>query len=563
MPDNVLKFIFSGDVKGLESAINRGSRTIQTFGQKSITTFNKVGRTIGHISDRYLTRFNALLGGAALTLAARNVINFDARLARLAIQAGLTKKEMFALKEQLFEVGRETHQGPEDLLAGIEQIVEKTGNFKFAIESLRDMGIVASATAADMEGVGGTVSNLQEKMRITGQEVLKAFDILNKQGKEGAFTLKEMSANGEELFTTAAAVNLEGLRGIRIWGAFAQMARRGSGSSAEATTAMNMVAADLIQNHKIIRKLTGFSIFDEARSRKEGRSVLKSFDVIMKEIIKRTNGDIVKLQEIFNIRAIRAVRPLVQSYLKFGDFSEFEKFIEMGGDGAETMKDFAFWSDQTAAHLRDLRTEGSEFANERLDTPIKGLTKAFDFLNRHPAVTKGGLWALLGIGGTLAAAKIANAVRDLYGIFRGGGKGPLGKGPLGGLGGLGGPTPVYVVNFPGMGTSMPYPGGWGPAGSKAPSGKLPGGNAGGASLGLLQSLGTAAGWLGGLLMLDRQFQEHGINTRPDENKLRGALGLPPIKNDITINMRVDERGRVTSETNSMNTNVKLNRGNLK
>lgn len=567
MAENEVKLILTADGRNLETNITKSGKTIDAFGRKAVSTFNRVGQTISHISDRYLTTFNALIGGAGIALAGKSVIDFDARLARLAIQAGLTKKEMFALKDQLFQIGDATHQMPTELLAAIEQIVEKTGNFKFAVNSLKAMGIVSSATGAVMEGVGATASNLQEKLGLTEKELFSAFDVLNLQGKEGAFTLKAMANYGNELWTTAASLNLTGLEGVRIWGAYLQMAQRGKGSAADATTGAKRTASDLIQNAAKIKELTGFSIFDPERSKKEGRHVLKRFDIIIKEIIKRTKGDITKLQKIFNEESIGAVLPIAQSFQKYGDFREFDRFIEMGGDGASTMKDFAFWSDQTASKIGDLKRNISRFANENLAGPIELLTKALDELNKHPVITKGGLWALLLFGGTLAGAKVFKEFKELYGMLKGiWGKGLPGMPKTGGLNLPGGEVvPVYVTNMPEGGLVPDVP-----MGKKKPS--VP------PWLGPAVGVGASV-LLYGAITTAEKLRAHKLEMEQEraKNPYLSTLIPPPlygttprmytgekseVKNEINISLKVDKNDRMYAETKDMNTKVNLKRGDF-
>lgn len=480
---NIVQVILSARDDGkLASIVNRTERSIVGFGNKTVATFRRANEALQGFSRDYLRGLDSIGIGLGGGFALKGVIEFDARLARLAIQAGLSRKEMFDLKDQLFQVGEATHQTPGELLSGIEQIVEKTGNFKFAVDSLKDMGIVASATGSQMEYIGATASNLQEKMGITKDEVLQVFDILNAQGKQGSFTLQNMAAMFERLLSSAARFDVQGVKGMRSFGAFLQIARRGAGNSEQATTAVERTVSDLIQNAGKIQKETGFSIFDADKTKKAGRAVMKDFDVVLKEVIKRTKGDVTILQKIFGEESVRAITPLSQSFQKFGDFREFDAFIAMGGDGAMTMKDFAFWSEQTTTKISDLRTQLSKFVNENLAKPIELLTSALDKLNQHPAITKGALWGGVGLMGAMVGGKLINMGKntlglgkDIFNIWRGkapGGGGITGGG-LPGLGGGGGPIPVYIVNkhlsmLPGQGWGMP--GGSPTEGLPAPAG---------------------------------------------------------------------------------------------
>lgn len=447
MADNTVSIIITGDGRKFDEAITKSGRNIKTFGDRTIDTFRRVGRTIQHVGDRVMTPFTSIASGAGIVMAAKSVIDFDARLARLAIQAGKSTKDMMALKKTLFDIGDATYQTPEDLLASMEQIIEKTGNFDLAVGSLRDMGITASASAASLQDIGALTSNLNEKFGITKTEMKGAFDILIEQGKTGAFTLMKMAGLGERLFTAAASWGMKGKQSLRDFGAFLQIVKTGTGNEEQATTAVERTFADLIQNYKKVKALAGVSIFDPVETKKQGRAVTRDFAVVMKEIITRTKGDQVKLRQIFGDESIRAVNAMARSYQDFGDFRVFDDLVKRGGDGTAMMKDFAAWTTTTAAQLNNFRIQLSKFANENLAGPIKALTESLDYLNKHPVIMKGGLYTILGLGGVLAAGKTFGFISDAIKMLTGktGGKGSGIPGMPTGLGRYG--MPVYITNW--------------------------------------------------------------------------------------------------------------------
>ncbi len=563
MRDATIKLILTGDGARLDQALTRSGSNIEKFGSKTMGVFNRIGRTIQHVGDRMMTPFASIATGAGLAMAGKSVIDFDARLARLAMQAGKGTKDMVGLKKTLLDVSRDTYQLPQDLLSGMEQIVEKTGNFEFALATVKDMGIAASASGAAMESIGAVASNLNEKLGITKERLLAAFDVLNEQGKEGAFTLKQMADQGERMFTAAASIGVRGIGGIRAFGAYIQIARKGTGSSEQATTAVERTIADMIQNYKKIHQITGFSIFDIPKSKKAGRAVFKDFDVIMKEIIKRTKGDTVKLRQIFNEESIRGVDALANSYREHGDFREFDSLINKGGNGAGMMKDFTFWTEQTAAKLTKFRSELSRLANENLAGPIEALTRALDFLNNHPIVTKGGLYTVLGLGGVMALFKGYEWLKPLAEIWgKRGGKGGKGMGLPSAGGGM--TIPVYVTNWPGStGGAVPTgtPGGAAEAAKKAApwltSGVAAGGTVGGIAMGTIIALIANE-------MNRRVLGDEGmIDIMRDSDRRRGGreAGIA-LQNEINISLTTPLAGPPVASTNDPNTRINLKRGNF-
>ncbi|MDP2167988.1 MAG: phage tail tape measure protein [Thermodesulfovibrionales bacterium] len=542
-----------------------------------------------------LTPLTAIGGGAAIMMAAKGVIDFDARLARLAISSGKTGKEFFKLKDELFAMAEATHQTPGALLEGISAIVEKTGDYDFAIKSLRSMGIVASATNTSMEDIGATTAGLMQKMGISSGQVFEVLDVLHVQAKSGAVEFRNFAGLIDNLTSATGRFNLKGVEGVRVMGAWVQSGKLGAGSAEQTVTGIEMAIAEMLdmKNIKKMRKW-GFNPIDEKATKKSGVTVMKPLQDILKGVIKATKGDEIKLGEVFGQRSIRVMSRLAAQFRLTGGFEEFDNFINQGGSGVETLKDFAFWADTTKAKIGDLMTQFSKFSNENLAAPIELLNKALTILNKHPILTKSALWAVLGVLGIGGAKTIGGLFKPAGGT----------KGIGGVLGGLGrGPLPVYVVNkhlsmLPGQGWGFPGEGGGVPGSGVPGKGrKLFGMNTGPnigfgvamANLPLITAAaaagygigtflneymanqlgikheGGAAGYAGEKLydkMPNFLWAKDFVNFTAGVSELNEQTKKQEIKNDIVINLQVDEKGKVISDTDDMNTKVKLNRGNL-
>ena len=560
---NELKLIISGDSSRINEALTRSGRKISSFGSHTTRVFNSIGRTIQQVNDR-ISGFVPLGTAAGLTLAGKAAIDLDARLVRLTNQAGITNREMFALKQELFEASRKTNQLPTNLLSGMEQIVEKTGDIKLAKDTLLDMGIAASATGSEMEAIGSVTSNLNEKLRITKDEMKGAFDVLYAQGNKGAFTMKDLSMLGERLFSSAASFGVRGISGLRQFGAFVQIAKR-SGTSEMATTSVERTVADLLQKASQIKTVTGFSIFDEEASRREGRAVTKNLDVVLKEIILRTKGDTVKLRKIFGEESIRAMDQMADSFRKFGDFREYDEFVRTGGDGVETMKAYARWIETAAAKMERFNAEMMKLTNETLAGPIEAFTKALDVLNNHPVITKGGLWALLGLTGSVGIGKLALFVKEIMDTIRGK-RGGM-PGGTGFPGGMTGPIPVYIVNapLPKLPGANPLPGGGGGTTQKIKEWLKtlwPTILKGGEKLGERALPFARYGAKGAfpLSVLSELVFPDAIGTEPTVPQGKDYRSEPNNQTQNIINITVDKDRRTIVDSNNMNTKINLKRG---
>jgi hypothetical protein len=283
------------------------------------------------------------------------------------------------LRDEIENVGFATGQSREDVLAGFDAIVQRTGDMAFARDVMRDLGIASTAAGPPMSDLGALASNLQQKLGLASGEIKTALGILNSQGKEGAFTLENMAAQGERLFSAAGRFDVRGLHGLREFGALIQTARMGTGSSEQATTAIENALADILDKQKQIRRIAGFEIFKPGT-----KNELKSVAEVIKGIIAGTGGDTTKLQEIFGRESIRGIGAMAQMYRETNGFAIFDKLVA-GGDPGETMRDFARYSQDASFQLQQIQNFGTSFFKGAAGPALKMMADNLQRMTSDPA----------------------------------------------------------------------------------------------------------------------------------------------------------------------------------
>jgi TP901 family phage tail tape measure protein len=398
-----------GETDGLDRSLRRSGNSITTFERRAVTSFRKINHEMAQGMKRAIINpIAGLAGGAAILTLSKQIVDYDARVTRLAINANTSAEEQMRLKKEMIETGIATGQSRNDVAEGVEKIVEKIGDLDLARFLMKDMGIAATATGASMQSMGALAVEFADKMGLTKEEMASAFNVLTVQGKDGAYTLKDLADMGERLFSAASGFNIQGMEGIKSFGAFLQVARKGTGNSAQATTAVEGALTDIIDKQKIIRKLAKFDIIDRAKS-KNGVDVLKDFETVLKGIIEGTKGNIPTLMEIFGRESIRAIRPMAVNYQATGRFDKFDSFKNSAiGRETEILKDFARYSETAAYKLDKLLNVGTKFADVALAPSIDNLAKSIDNLLKDPEKLKEFESSLQSLGEALAAfAKVA------------------------------------------------------------------------------------------------------------------------------------------------------------
>lgn len=445
----------------LSAGMARASQGAQKFGQamrtatSALASHDVAAKLANSTLDGVANKYTSLIGTVGGALAVRQVGNIQERFVRLGIQANQSADAMAKLKEELYATAlmQDIRVDAGDMTAGIEAIVEKTGDLAFAQANLRNIGLAMKATGAAGADVGELFAEFQKMGIKDPEKVMEALDILNRQGKEGAFTLQNLAGLGPRVITAYTATGREGTKALLEMGAALQMIRMGTGSSEMAATAFEALLRTLTDPAKIKQlESWGLELFD-ADKLSEGKRVLRPINELMKEIVQTTEGDKVKLGQVFDSEAVRAFNQASGEFQRTGSLASLDKFISMQGDGTETMGDAARAAETMNAALTSMATAWERFADKRLTKPIELATKALNKLGADGADT---LFSALSIGGGavlagLAGRKAYRGVKWARGLF-GGKKGGKGERLADAVSGASGDVmPVRVVNWPGGG----------------------------------------------------------------------------------------------------------------
>jgi hypothetical protein len=526
----------------LQSRARQFTGGLQRLGKQGSASMRLLGSGVSAASrglDRLGSRYTALITGAAGIGAARMVGDLEERFVQMGIDANRGAEEMDALKKQIFDVAKapDIRVDPGQITSAVEEIVQKTGDLKFAQENIRNIGLAISATGAEGIDIGGVMAEFQ-KMGLSAKEAFESLDTLNLQGKEGAFTLKNLAALGPRVVTSYTAMGRTGQSAMLEMGAALQVIRQGAGSSEMAATSFEALMRVLGDLDKVkVLQQGGIQVFD-AEELKKGHRVLRPINELMKEMVTRYKGDKTIIQKVLGeTEAARAFNSVVSEFVRTGAVESLDKFMKLHGDGSTLIGDSARKAGTFNASLRTLYTIWQQFADKELTGPIKSLTAALDGLK--PGTVERwlniGKYIMLIAGGLVIANKVGRGIAGAYKL----GKGIFGKGAGGGLAGAAGgamaPIPVYVVNkhlsmLPGKDGTF-----GGPGGTAGAEGKIMGvlGKAGAlAAVGAIsyelggylnQGLGAVSGWMtkgkhGGEGWLGDMLYDaiHGAKAKPVE-----------------------------------------------
>lgn len=504
-----LSIFVRGDAAEKTAAIGKAFERMGARSQRALGIAQRASAAAGAGIDRLANRWTGLVAGAAGIGAAKMVGQLDTRLTRLGIQANKASGEIDALKGEIFAAAQmpDIRVDPNELIAAVEKIVEKTGDLELARSNIRNIGIAMQATGSDGVSMGATVADLMEKFRVkTPEDMIRVLDLLTNQGKAGAFTLADMSRNMERLSSAYAVTGRTGEGAVREMGALVQMIRKGTGSSEQATTAMEAYLRTLKDADKVkLLKARGIRVVDP-----DDPTRLRSAVEIMKDIVEKFGGNQKKMQSlstIFDAEAMRAFSAAIIEFQQTGRFDGLEAFYKAASDGKTILADARRGATSFGGAMTYLRSVWTTFADDKLVDPIRAFADAIDGIDPKniERVLNAATGTAIALGGIIAIRKIFTIGGGIVGGARNILTGPgTAAGAAGALGGLTGPTPVIVLNWPaGMGGGPSSP--WSPGAGKGKP--LPGprtrpAGIGGRLGGLSKGLGRLAGGtalVGGLL----------------------------------------------------------------
>lgn len=403
----------TGDPRKLDGVLATSNRKVAKWGQKVAADIK--GAMRGAFSG--LAGVAGFGGLAAITLATKNVFEFETRLARLQVASRSTAAGMEALKDQIFSVAGARGVDKDQLLGGVETFVALTGDMKGAAAAMDVFAKVSAATGADLEEVSRAAAGLRTNMKITSAgELESALATLAMQGKAGAVELKEISQLVAGLTPRFAMFNNTGAAGVAEMGALLQIMQRGFGSASEASTGFNSLMGTLLKKQKEIRRL-GVKMFDIGP---DGVRRMRSVSDIVFQIAAKTKGDPIKVQQLLTDKESIQAFAMVASAGK----AEFDSLVgAMQGAKAELDQDFGTMKNTPAFKMKQAKAQIDKTFNDLLARNLTTIAAAFQkiadvikFIADHPiavgaalAVFKGGgymrgLGALGGGGGGVAAA---------------------------------------------------------------------------------------------------------------------------------------------------------------
>ncbi len=468
----------------LQQQAKRYGRSIEEFSRSGGKHMGALERRVSRVDrsiNRMGSRWLALGTGAGLALVGKKVSDLSERLNQLGIDAGFNGDKLDQFKKSAISsiesAGLTYGVQTGSIITGIENIVTKTGNIKFAADNMNNLALAISAT----HGAGGDFGNIFSELEKIGisapEQVLAVLDSMVAQGQQGAFVLKDMASLGERVF---AAYGPSNQKQIIEMGAALQVIRKSTGSSEQAVTSFERLMAALKDGEKVkLLFKAGVKVFDEDGLEKFRKGLaplsaaLLPITDIMHSIAEVTKGDEFTLSKLLSeSEARRGLVGLLKEYRETQKTASLDSLMHIKSDGSEILKDAVDNSKELNAQMKKLGTTWNKFANNNLSQPIGDLADFLSSLDSSELDRIVDKLKDLAIAAGIAvigfkAMQGGFALQNISGKLR---NSATPDNPLTAAAGSLAPIPVFVVNQGGLPGAAGLPGG--AAGKPAKAGRI-------------------------------------------------------------------------------------------
>ena len=373
----------AGNLEQRALRYQRALGRVGTEGSRSMRIINSAARSSFGVLDKLANRWTGIFGAAGIGMAVKSVGDLQLEFTRLAVRAGKTDEEIARIKDRIFEVSQENdiRIDPAEALAAINAIVEKSGDLDFADEQLRNIGYAIQASGASGQVIGDMFAEFRDTGLTSVEEVMRTFDMLNQQGKMGAFTIENMADKSPQLIKSYTALGASGEDAWRQLGAVMQMVRKGVGTSDQAATSFESLLTVLGDAKKLeALQEGGIEVFKPGTG-EGGLKEIRPINELLKEIIERSKGDRTIIQGVLgDVQAVRAFNGALNELASTGALDSLDEFMAVQADGTQTMKDSERVAQTLNSALTNLNTAFTQFKDDNLAAPVERLAEALNSL---------------------------------------------------------------------------------------------------------------------------------------------------------------------------------------
>lgn len=307
---------------------------------------------------------------------------------------GVDDARISQLREELSGLRDVTKQSVGEMLAGLEVLVGKGMDLEDALGALPATARAAFATSTSSDEMGGAGFALYDNLKVSPDQLSKAYDIMAMGGKEGGFELSAMAKAFPEITAGARALKMEGLDSVSQLTAALQISMKSAGSESQAANNLSNFLGKLT-SPATVKKFAAAGISIEKELKKAMERGVSPMEHMLEIIEKKTGGDAMKLGKLFEDKQVldflRAIIPNLEEYRSIKEKALGADGV-IDGDLSRKLEDFNTQKGQLGESLGNLFS----LPPDVLDTMTAMMVRADAFVEKlilwkkeNPAFAKG------------------------------------------------------------------------------------------------------------------------------------------------------------------------------
>lgn len=294
---------------------NGGGERRQQVLENQASRMTVMSQKMGAAAMRATGPLAGLLGvyGAArfVNSANREFAQNERAMTRIAVTADASSEAQKASWSELQDLANATAQPVDKVREGLEALVAAGRSLPEAMAFLPSVARTAMASGATTADIAKSADAVGTAFKIAGGDMQSAFDIMATGGKLGQFELKDMARYLPSLAPAAAAIGMEGKKGLTDLVAMLQILRKGSGTAEEAAGSMNNILQKM-SSEETTKKYKKMGVDLDAMFKAGKASGKDMISVFMEATQLATKGDLGKLPQLIgDMEFARGVRAMM------------------------------------------------------------------------------------------------------------------------------------------------------------------------------------------------------------------------------------------------------------
>ncbi|MCY1664595.1 phage tail tape measure protein [Rhizobium sp. SL86] len=242
------------------------------------------------------------IGAAAVGAGVKSaIVDFAAlerQMTRIGLTAGVSKEETDEALQEMQRQAKALALPLSEVHDALQVMTSAGMGFKEAMAFLPSVLATTQAAGSSAAEMANTTVQAAGALKISANEMQRAFDIINEAGKAGSFEAKDMATYLPGFANSFAALGYTGTEAIGELSAYMQTLRAHTSNASKAATQMENILAKM-NSEETRNRFKKFGINLEAEMKKRAAAGQKPLEAFIDLARKALKGDLSKISQLF------------------------------------------------------------------------------------------------------------------------------------------------------------------------------------------------------------------------------------------------------------------------